>query len=105
MRNTGGQIPTGRFQRWFVRRVRIIVSDRIPARIAHPINRVWQQLFMKDVEPMSHVTAEEIRERLLEQTERLEEMLGWDLTNWKPSVEGGDEGRDHGEKLEGEDLA
>jgi len=105
MRNTGGQIPTGRFQRWFVRRVRIIVSDRIPARIAHPINLVWQKLFMKDVQPMSHATAEEIRRRLLEQTELLEEMLGWDLTDWKPSVDGDEEGRDQGEELEGEDLA
>ena len=105
MRNTGGQIPTGRFQRWFVRRVRIIVSDRIPSRIAHPINLVWQKLFMKDVEPMSHATAEEIRTRLLEQTELLEQMLGWDLTGWKPSCERDDAGRDQDEELEGEDLA
>ena len=105
MRNTGGQIPTGRFQRWFVRRVRIIVSDRIPSRIAHPINLVWQKLCMKDVEPMSHATAEEIRTRLLEQTELLEQMLGWDLTGWKPSCERDDAGRDQDEELEGEDLA
>ena len=105
MRNTGGQIPSGRFQRWFVRRVRIIVSDRIPSRIAHPINLVWQKLFMKDAEPMSHATAEEIRTRLLEQTELLEQMLGWDLTGWKPSRERDDAGRDQDEELEGEDVA
>ncbi len=89
MRNTGGQIPTGRFQRWFVRRVRIIVSDRIPSRIAHPINVIWQRLFMKDVEPMTEAVAEDIRTRLIGETERLEQLLGWDLSSWKPVSAGG----------------
>ena len=105
MRNTGGQIPTGRFQRWFIRRVRIIVSDRIPPRIAHPINVVWQRLFMSDVAPMSPATADEIRARLLDETIRLEEMLGWDLASWKPAQDGGTIAPAGLDQLEGEDLA
>ena len=105
MRNTGGQIPTGRFQRWFVRRVRIIVSDHIPARFAHPINVVWQKLFMKDVAPMTPATAESIRSQLLSETEELEALLGWDLTNWKPESAGGDAKTAADEQAEGEELA
>ena len=105
MRNTGGQIPTGPFQRWFVRRVRIIVSDHVPARIAHPINVVWQKLFMKDVAPMTPATADAIRSQLLGETERLEDLLGWDLPSWKPESAGGDASSAAAEQVEGEEIA
>ena len=54
---------------------------------------------------MTPATAESIRSQLLSETEELEALLGWDLTNWKPESAGGDAKTAADEQAEGEELA
>lgn len=82
--NSGGGIPGGAFQRWVLRRIRAIVTDKVPPALAQKVNSAWQKHLMVQVPPMPPEIADEIRATLLSETVRLEQMLSWDLPAWKP---------------------
>lgn len=83
-RNTGGGVPHSLLHQRFESLIRLVVADRVPPRVAQPINRLWQRAIMTTPRPLDPVVANRIREQLLDETIELERMLGWDLSNWKP---------------------
>lgn len=85
-RNTGGGVPGSLLQQRVVAVIRWVAADRVPARISHPLNRGWQKLFMDRVPPLDPRLSDRIRSELLDETTRLEDMLGWDLSSWKPGA-------------------